>query len=185
MDKTVWLHECDVKNWQILTFLHKHLKKKGASLSVPSLPFDSWFNWLHDLYMCLCHGYNKKPWFFGARAEHCEDTVLGMCEGALLRPSTARTSLRGLGPCSHSPPTVPVQLFQPPARPSEWHFKVSPVAVTSARRNVTGCFVSRHWLYPMCYHQHPPERNKNHPSEGFPRPFGPLIDALNIRFTVI
>lgn len=119
------------------------------------------------------------PWV--ALKKLCMECVKGLFWG----PNEHAVYFRGLGPCSHRPPTVPVQLSQPPAWPSQWHFKVSPVAVTSARRNVTGCFVSRHWLYPMCYHQRPPERNKSHSSEGFPWPFGSVIDALNVRFTVI
>lgn len=97
-----------------------------------------------------------------------EDTVPGMWEGLFWGPEELTVYFRGLAPCSHSPPIAPVQLSQTPARPSQWHFKVSPVAVTSAPRNVTGCFVSRHWLYPMCYYQRPPERNKNTPLRGSP-----------------
>lgn len=62
--------------------------------------------------------------------------------------------------------------FRSATRRSQTHFKVSPAAVTSALRNVTGCLVPRHWLYPMCYHQHPPERNKKtRPHWGFPLVF--------------
>lgn len=110
--------------------------------------------------MCL----NKESQFIGAHKLYWRGCLWNVWRGS----SEAPTSSQFISGALVHVHTALLQLLRGPFSRglSPWHFKVSPVAVTSARRNVTGCFVSRHWLYPMCCHQHPPERNKKCSSEG-------------------
>lgn len=129
-------------------------------------------------------GYNKKPWFTGALS--CtEETVPGMCEEALLRPQRAHSLFQG-----------PSSMFTQPSYSSCAALSATGPAITETFQSVScGCDLSSeecHWL--LCVpsltlsHVLPPTpscEEQKHSSEGFPWPFGPVIDALNVRFTVI
>lgn len=138
----------------------------------------------HAVPECIDVSRRQQKAMFHLRPTSCRKKLCLECaKGLVWGPNHTDVCYRGPAFMFTQPSDSHWLLFE--AWPWEWHFKVAPVAVTSAWRNVTGCFVPHHWHYPMCYNKHPPEKNKKTPQRGFHSLLGNKIDVLTIQFSYI